>query len=129
MRIFMMNPFRALLFLSAACLVLALPALAQSVDSVPDVVAKFDEPPRPLKTKPPRYPASMRDQGVAGAVMLVIVVDEGGRVIASEVRKSSHDDFRTPALEAVRDWTFVPAKAGGKTVRARVNIPLNFSID
>lgn len=126
----MMKPLRAFLFASmVASLVLAVSATAQSVDSISDVVAKFDEPPRPLKTKPPRYPAEMRAQAVSGAVMVAIVIDESGKVMAAEVRKSSHDAFRDPALEAVREWTFVPAKAGGKAVRARVNIPLNFSAE
>lgn len=126
----MMKPIRPLLCVAAlASLALATPALAQSVGNVPDVVAKFDTPPRPLKTKPPRYPEKLRQEGVSGAVVVVLIVDEGGKVIASEVMKASNAEFREPALEAVRNWTFEPAKVAGKPVRAKVSIPLNFSVE
>jgi TonB family protein len=126
----MMKPFRAfLLAATLASLALAVPASAQPVDSITDAVAKFDEAPRPLKTKPPRYPEAMRAQNVSGAVVVALVIDESGKVIASEVRRASHDAFREPALQAVQAWTFVPAKVGGKAVRALVNVPLNFSVD
>lgn len=126
----MMKTSRRLFCCAAvACLALALPASAQSVDSVPDVVAKFDVPPRPLKTKPPVYPAKLRDEGVSGAVIVTLVVDEAGKVMAAEATKASHEDFRDPALKAVRDWTFVPAQVAGKAVRARVSVPLNFSVE
>ncbi|MBA3850041.1 MAG: hypothetical protein C0502_08600 [Opitutus sp.] len=117
------------LLLAAACLALALPARAETVDRVPDVVAKFDVPPRPLKTKPPAYPAKLREEGVAGAVIVTLVIDEAGRVMAAEIAKASHEAFRDPSLKAVRDWTFSPAQVAGKPVRARVSVPLNFSLE
>jgi len=129
-RIFIMKPFRAFLFGSLlASLGLAAPTAAQSVDSFADAVAKFDVPPRPLKTKPPRYPVSMRAEGVAGAVVVRLIIENNGKVIAAEVIKASRDEFREPALEAVREWTFQPAQVGGKAVRARVNVPLTFSVN
>lgn len=125
----MMKTPRLLCYAAFACLALALPAAAQSVDSITDVVAKFDVPPRPLKTKPPAYPAKLREAGVTGAVVVLIVIDEAGRVIAAEVSKASHDEFREPAIKAVRAWTFEPGKVGGKPVRVRVSVPLNFSME
>jgi protein TonB len=129
MRKFMMKTFRLSCCAAAACLALALPAAAQSVDSIPDVVAKFDVPPRPVKTKPPVYPIKLREEGIAGAVIVSIVIDETGRVLAAEATKASHEEFRDPAIKAVREWTFAPAKVAGKPVRARVSVPLNFSVE
>ena len=130
MRIFMMNTSRLLCCAAAAaCLALASPALANTADSIPDVAAKFDVAPRPLKTKPPVYPSKLRDEGVSGAVIVKIVIDENGKVMAAEAVKSSHEEFREPALAAVRDWTFVPAQVAGKAVRARVSVPLQFSVE
>ncbi|HLP25491.1 MAG TPA: TonB family protein [Acidobacteriota bacterium] len=106
-----------------------LPAFAQSVADVPDVVTKFDTPPRPLKTKPPQYPSTMRAQGVSGVVVVAMVIDEGGKVMACEVSKTSNDAFSTPAIEAVRSWTFEPAKVAGKAVRAKVSVPLKFEVE
>lgn len=130
MRMFMMKTTsRLTLAALLAMLAFALPAAAQSVDSIADVAAKFDDAPRPLKTKAPRYPEKLRAQGVSGAVVVVLVIDEAGKVMAAEASKASHDEFREPAVLAVREWTFVPAKVAGKAVRARVNIPVTFSLE
>jgi periplasmic protein TonB len=129
-RIFMMKSPRSLCCLfSLALLALATPAVAQSVASVPDVVTKFDTPPRPVKTKPPQYPANMRAQGVSGVVVVSMVIDEGGKVMACEVAKTSNEAFSNPALDAVRGWTFEPAKVAGKAVRAKVSVPLKFEVE
>jgi protein TonB len=126
----MMKPIRPLLCLAALALAAgATPAFAQSVDSVPDAVTKFDVPPRPVKTKPPQYPQNMRAQGVSGVVVVTMVIDDGGKVIACQVAKASNDAFISPALDAVRTWTFEPAKVAGKNVRARVSIPLKFEVE
>lgn len=127
----MMKTLRPLLCGAAlASLALATPpALAQSVDSVADAVVKFDTPPRPLKTKPPRYPEKMRSAGVSGTVVVMMVIDEGGKVIACEAAKATNDEFRAPAIEAVRTWSFEPARVAGKPVRARVSIPLKFEAE
>jgi protein TonB len=118
-----------LLRCAAATLLLAVAARASSLDSIPDVAAKFDVPPRPLKAKPPVYPAHLRKEGISGAVIIALVLDQDGKVIAAEATKATHEEFREPALKAVRDWTFSPAQVAGKAVRARVNIPLNFSAE
>lgn len=126
----MMKTIRALsCSIALACLAAAVPAFAQSVDSVPDAVTKFDTPPQPLKTKPPQYPNRMRSEGVAGLVVVTMVIDEGGKVIACQIAKTSNDAFNDPALDAVRTWTFVPAKVAGKAVRAKVSIPLKFEVE
>lgn len=126
----MMNSPRSLCTIVTLALLAAVtPAVAQSVADVPDVVAKFDTPPRPLKTKPPQYPSNMRAQGVSGVVVVAIVIDEGGKVMACEVSKTSNEAFSHPALEAVRSWTFEPAKVSGKAVRAKVSVPLKFEVE
>jgi protein TonB len=125
-----MNSFRvSLLAVALACVPCLGFANVPSVDSVSGVVTKFDEAPRALKTKPPRYPETLRTQGVSGAVVLALVIDEQGKVMAADVRRASHDAFREPALAAVQGWTFTPAKVGGQPVRALVQIPLNFNVE
>lgn len=126
----MMKTSRLLLpCLLLAFLAAVLPARAQSVDEITGIAAKIDVTPKPLKTKAPRYPEKLRAQGITGAVVVVLVVDEHGKVMAAEAAKSTHEEFREPAVAAVREWTFVPAKADGKAVRARVSIPVTFSIE
>lgn len=126
----MMKTIRALsCSIALACLAAAVPAFAQAVDGVSDVVTKFDSPPQPVKTKPPQYPHKLRSEGVAGMVVVTMVIDEGGKVLACQIAKSSNEAFNDPALEAVRTWTFVPAKVAGKAVRAKVSIPLKFEVE
>lgn len=115
-----------------ASLIVALPTISasdQASDSATIDLPMPDTAPRPLKTKPPRYPSKLREQGVSGAVILTVIIEDTGRVSSVEVAKASRDEFREPAIHAVREWTFEPAKLKGQAVRARVSIPLSFSVE
>ena len=93
------------------------------------IYTKVDENPVPVKTPPPRYPDSLKREGVSGVVAVVIVIDEKGAIISSSIAKSSHAEFERPALEAVKNWKFKPAKKDGNPVKVRVTIPLRFNVD
>jgi protein TonB len=93
------------------------------------VYTKVDENPVPLKTPPPKYPSSLKREGVAGVVAVIIVIDQKGLVSECAISKSSHPDFEAPALEAVRAWKFKPAKKDGVPVKVRVTLPLRFNVD
>ena len=108
---------------------LAASARALTVAEITDVSPTVDEAPAPLRTFAPDYPAALRDAKVNGVVSVVLVVDETGEVLAAEVSKSSHDDFRGPALDAIRRWKFKPAKLAGKAVKVKVTIPVRFSVE
>jgi protein TonB len=99
-------------------------ALAEADETI---YTKVDENPIPLKTPPPRYPASLKSEGVSGVVAVVIVIDETGSVKASSISKSSNPEFEKPALEAVKNWKFKPAKKDGKSVKVQVVVPLRFT--
>ncbi len=89
--------------------------------------AKDDERPMPVKSVAPMYPEAMRRDHVSGIVMLRVVIDENGDVVERTVAKSSRPEFEAPALEAVQQWKFKPAKRAGMAVKATVTIPLKFS--
>jgi protein TonB len=88
---------------------------------------KFDKPPAPQKTPPPKYPAGMT--GVDGIVMVLVVIDEEGSVTSATVSKSSSPEFDAPSVEAIKRWKFKPAEKAGAPVKARVTIPLHFKPD
>lgn len=114
--------------LLAALLFIAVPAAhAVTVAEIADVSPKVDEAPTPVKTVMPDYPANLRQDKVSGIVSILVVVDEKGEVLAAEVSKSTHEDFRAPALEAVRRWKFKPALLAGKAVRVKLTIPVRFT--
>lgn len=93
------------------------------------VYTKVDENPVPLKTPPPKYPESLKREGVSGVVAVVIVIDEKGSIIGSSIAKSSNSEFEKPALDAVKNWKFKPAKKDGTPVKVRVTIPLRFNVE
>jgi len=116
------KPLIALFIISGSAL------MALTVSEVADVVPKVDEAPVPIQTPPPKYPELLRKGGVTGLVIVTLVVDEHGSVIASEIKKTSNEAFNAPALEALANWKFKPAKLGGNAVKVRVSLPIRFSL-
>ena len=106
---------------------LTLLPLTSSADDT--IYTKVDENPVPVKTPPPRYPDSLKREGVSGLVAVTIVIDEKGAVVDTSISKSSHPDFERPALEAVGKWKFKPAKKDGAAVKVKVTLPLRFSVE
>jgi periplasmic protein TonB len=111
-----------------ASFALALCLRAQSVADITDALSKVDEPPVPVKTVAPEYPADLRRNNVGGVASILMVIDEKGEVLAAEVTKVSRDEFKQPALDAVRKWKFKPAETAGKAVKVKVTIPIRFSL-
>jgi len=93
------------------------------------IYTKVDENPVPIKTPPPKYPDALKHDGITGVVALIIVIDEKGLIDSVSVAKSSHPEFEKPAMDAVKNWKFKPAKKDGNAVKVRVTIPLRFNID
>ncbi len=107
-----------------------LAALCASIASADDTIyTKVDENPVPIKTPPPKYPDALKHDGITGVVALVIVIDEKGSIESCSVAKASHTEFERPAMDAVKNWKFKPAKKDGTPVKVRVTIPLRFNID
>lgn len=120
-----MRILQRLLFLFAILGAVAVSARAQT----DEIYTKVDENPVPVKTPPPRYPDSLKREGVSGVVAVVIVIDEKGGIMDCKIAKSSHPDFERPALEAVKNWKFKPAKKDGNPVKVRVTVPLRFNVE
>lgn len=108
-------PFMKRLVYFLACLALALPALAVT-----------REPPVPVRTVSPRYPEAMRRTGMSGVVQVSCLIDERGQVLDPKIERSSSESFESPALEALKQWKFKPAKHDGEPVSVRVSIPIKF---
>ncbi|HEY0946087.1 MAG TPA: energy transducer TonB [Opitutaceae bacterium] len=94
-----------------------------------EIYTKVDTPPVPVRTPPPKYPPDLRREGVSGACSVTIVIDTQGAVIDAEVAKASHEGFKQPSLDAIKQWKFKPAQKDGKTVKVRVTVPLVFNYE
>ncbi|MCC6609873.1 MAG: energy transducer TonB [Burkholderiales bacterium] len=82
-----------------------------------------------LANPPPAYPFSARRLGQSGLVVLKVKVSEAGKPIEVDVTTSAGvDALDRAAVEAVRGWTFVPARQGETPVTAWVEVPIRFRL-
>lgn len=83
-----------------------------------------------LRNPAPIYPSSARRSNTQGKVLLEVSVTTGGTakqvIIASSSGSSLLDDA---ALDAVRNWKFIPAKQGGEIIEAKVIVPVEFKLN
>lgn len=80
-----------------------------------------------LANPPPSYPASARRRGIEGTVTIAARVGAGGEAKELKLAASSGDSaLDSAAMEAVRDWRFVPARRGEQAVESWVRIPVVF---
>ncbi len=83
-----------------------------------------------LRNPPPAYPALSRRRGEKGTVVLRVHVSRQGAAEEVQVRTSSGSAaLDEAALEAVRQWRFVPARQGGEPVAAWVLVPIVFKLE
>lgn len=82
-----------------------------------------------LDNPPPVYPAISRRMGEGGTVLLRVYVSGGGHAEKVEIKASSGSQrLDGAAMEAVRQWQFVPAKQGDQAVAAWVLVPISFNL-
>jgi protein TonB len=77
----------------------------------------------------PNYPMIARRNGYEGVVFLNVFVLESGRVGRVQLEKSSgYAMLDKSAVEAVRDWIFVPGKRNGVPFASWVTVPIRFQL-
>lgn len=82
-----------------------------------------------LDNPPPDYPLPARRRGISGQVLLRVEVSGEGRCLQARIhRGSGYEMLDRAALNAVRNWRFVPAMQSGKTISAWVEIPIRFEL-
>lgn len=83
-----------------------------------------------LRNPPPAYPYTARRQGLQGKVVMRVLVGTDGVPDQVQVRTSSGVAvLDEAALDAVRNWRFVPARQGAQPVAAWVLVPINFTLE
>jgi protein TonB len=93
------------------------------------VRAADTEPPVPVRTVAPEYPATMKASNTSGVVVLLCEIDDKGSVTDAKVSKSTNEAFNQAAIEAVGKWKFRPAKKDGHPVAIRINLPVKFTTE
>lgn len=83
-----------------------------------------------LNNPAPNYPRMARQRHWEGRVVLRVYVTADGRCgDLSVYRSSGHETLDEAAMEAVRQWRFVPGKHGDTTVASWVNVPIEFALE
>lgn len=83
-----------------------------------------------LNNPPPVYPPASRRLGEAGRVVLRVFVRADGTPAEVAINHSSGSArLDQAALEAVRNWRFVPARRGDTPVPAPVLVPVSFTLE
>ena len=86
--------------------------------------------PRYRSNPTPDYPIPSKRRGEEGIVLLNVQVSADGTPAAISLNRScGHPLLDRAALDAVRRWTFEPARAAGVPVSSLVVIPVRFSLD
>ncbi|MFB3147948.1 MAG: energy transducer TonB [Thermodesulfobacteriota bacterium] len=77
----------------------------------------------------PKYPRAARKRGFEGEVKLKVFVLKNGKVGKIEItRPSGHEMLDQSALEAVKDWVFIPGKENGREISSWVTVPITFQL-
>lgn len=99
------------------------PALRPPAATPPSANADY------LRNPPPEYPEFARRRGWEGTVVLRVHVRATGVPSEIQVQQSSgRDVLDAAAAQAVRRWTFVPAKRGDLAEDGWVSVPIGFSL-
>lgn len=113
---------------SAAPAQSAAPAVAQHAAPAPVTAARFDAD--YLNNPEPPYPLMSRNRGESGKVLLLVQVTAHGTAAQVEIKQGcGFPRLDQAALNAVRNWRFVPARRGDEAVAASVLVPVTFRLD
>jgi protein TonB len=99
-------------------------AETQNVDALFSV-AELDRPPRILHRPGIAIDAAARKRA-PGAVYVIFIVDERGRVENPIVQSSTDPIFEKWAIQLIRQWKFEPGKRNGRPVRFRMRQEVSF---
>ncbi len=91
-------------------------------------------PPRPVagmaSDRAPVYPETARRRNEQGRVVLRVNVGPAGTALAVAVgRSSGFPVLDNAAVDAVRNWRFIPATEGGRPVPATAEVPVVFRLE
>src|SRR6266568_4936900 len=104
------------------------PARGAGFDSV-YAETQVDEKAELISMPDPEYPPLLRRAGIRGSVSVQAVVDTLGRVVPGSLRviSSANAALDEPALKAVGQSIFRPARVQRHAVRTRLRVPVKFT--
>jgi protein TonB len=85
-----------------------------------------DSPPRIARVVKPAYPPLALRARIGGIVVLRVLVSERGAPLQVEVIRGAAGGLSEAAVEAVKKWSFDPARKGGVPMRTWMVVPIPF---
>jgi protein TonB len=96
-------------------------------DPVHYAARDLDVYPQPLNRIEPVYPQTALAGEIGGSVTLLLLIDESGQVTdVSVVDASPQDVFEESALQALAATAYSPAQKGGRAVRSRILVKIDY---
>jgi periplasmic protein TonB len=92
----------------------------------PSFLFAAPDAPVPIRVVNPDYPEALKREGTSGIVVVSCNIDDKGNVTEAKVEKASNPAFEKPALAAIVQWRFKPARENGAAVAITVQIPIKF---
>jgi protein TonB len=88
----------------------------------------FETPPELIRSVTPRYPDLARKAEVEGTVVVLVTIDEGGRVIDAWIGQSDVEILNDAAIEAAYGFEFEPALQRDIPVKATIRLTFEFRL-
>jgi protein TonB len=100
------------------------------VDSLPTPTEEYlvSVMPSVLSEVRPEYPKEAKDKGLEGAVVMDILIDAEGKVRDAVIIEGP-EIFKSGALEAIKKFSFSPAKVDNSAVAVRIRYTLRFELE
>lgn len=87
-----------------------------------------DGPLKPISQRPPVYPTTLRQSGVAGHATIEFFIDAEGDAQLPRIVDATAPEFGYAAAQAVATWRFAPPKRGSKEVIVRAQQRIDFNL-
>ena len=105
------------------------PAASDEDASSPIPANRVAHPPEIETYVVPEYPQKARAQRIEGKVLLMVIVDESGKVEDDVKVEDSIPLLDAAAIDAVHRWSFTPARDSfGNPVRVELEVPVRFTL-
>ncbi len=107
------------------------PSVPVAGNTAPEAFVAYDTPPTLVQSVEPEYPDMAQSAEASGSVMVIVVIDENGKVISATIDQSQStamEALEEAAIAAALKFLFNPAKQRDRAVKARIGIPFDFGI-
>ena len=104
-------------------------AEAETPATSPRIGSSLVEPPSIRTRTDPVYPEAARRAGIEGTVELEVAIDAAGKVTDVEVVRGLPFGVSDAAANAVRHWTYRPARGPGGPIASRKTVRIRFALE